>query len=73
MLKYKHGNNIQEQKKKNSKTSESHKFLLNLSQRFDIKSCYKHVALQIYLLHMEKYKKNNKLKIVTRTWNNKFE
>ena len=40
--------------KKNSKTSESHKFVLNLSQRFDLKSSYKHVAFQIFLLHMEK-------------------
>ena len=40
--------------KKNSKTSESHKFVLNLSQRFDLKSSYKHVAFQIFLLHKEK-------------------
>ena len=31
---------------KNSKTSQSHKFVLNLSQRLDLKSSDKHVALQ---------------------------
>ena len=30
----------------NSKTNESHKFILNLSQRLDFKSSNKHVALQ---------------------------
>ena len=31
---------------KNSKTSQSHKFVLNLSQRLDLRSSDKHVALQ---------------------------
>ena len=30
----------------NSKTNEPHKFVLNLSQRLDLKSSNKHVALQ---------------------------
>ena len=30
----------------NSKTNEPHKFLLNLSQRLDLESSNKHVALQ---------------------------
>ena len=30
----------------NNKTNESHKFVLNLSQRLDLKSEDKHVALQ---------------------------
>ena len=30
----------------NSKTNESHKFILNLSQRLDLRSSNKHVALQ---------------------------
>ena len=30
----------------NSKTSESHKFVLNLPQRLDLKNSDKHVALQ---------------------------
>ena len=42
----------------NSKTNELHKFSLNLSQRLDLRSSDKHVALRnIYLLHVEKYKK----------------
>ena len=32
--------------KQNSKTNEPHKFFLNLSQRLDLKSADKHVALQ---------------------------
>ena len=31
---------------KNSKTNESHKFALNLSQRLDLRNLNKHVALQ---------------------------
>ena len=62
----------------NSKTNESHKFVLNLSQRLDLRSLDKHVVLQkfIYLLHMKKYKKqykNNKIKIIAPTWNDEFE
>ena len=33
-------------KTENSKTSEPHKFVLNLSQRSDLRSSNKHVALQ---------------------------
>ena len=33
-------------KKKNSKTNELHKFILNLSQRSDLKSSNKHADLQ---------------------------
>ena len=42
----------------NSKTNEPHKFVLNLSQRLDLRSSNKHVAFQkfVYLLHLEKYK-----------------
>ena len=42
----------------NSKTNESHKFVLNLSQRLDLRSSDKHVALQKFnhLFHLEKYK-----------------
>ena len=40
-----------------SQTNESHIFVLNLSQRLELRSSNKHVALQIYLLHMEKDKK----------------
>ena len=41
----------------NSKTNEPHKFVLNLSQILDLRSSKKHVALQNYLLHVEKFKK----------------
>ena len=52
----------------NSKTNEPHKFLLNLSQRLDLRSLDKHVALQnlsIYYTwkNIRKQYKNNKLKI----------
>ena len=33
----------------NSKRNEPHKFILNLSQRLDLRSLNKHVALQTYL------------------------
>lgn len=62
----------------NSKTNESHKFVLNLSQKLDLSSSNKRVAFQnlfsyyiwenIRLQH-----KNNKFKIKTPTWNDKFE
>ena len=62
---------------KNSKMNERHKFVLNLSQRLDL-SLDKHVALQnlpIYYMWktIRKQYKNNKLKIIAPTWNDKFE
>ena len=62
----------------NSKTNEPHKFLLNLSQRLDLRSLDKHVALQnlsIYYTwkNIRKQYKNNKLKIIAPTWNDKFK
>ena len=45
----------------NSKTNEQRKFVLNLSQRLDLRSSDKHVVLQnLYLLHVEEYKKTVK-------------
>ena len=42
----------------NRKTNEPHKFILNLSQRLELRSSDKHVAHQlIYILHEENYKK----------------
>ena len=41
----------------NSKSNESHEFVLNLSQKVDLKSSNKHVALQNFLLQVEKFKK----------------
>ena len=62
----------------NSETSEPHKFVLNLSQRLGLRSSDKHVALQklsIYYTwkNIRKQYKNNKLKIIARTWNDEFE
>ena len=62
----------------NSKTNESHKFVLNLSQRFDLRSSNKHVYLQtlsIYYIwkNIRQQCKNNKAKIVAPTWNDEFE
>ena len=62
----------------NTKTNESHKFVLNLSQSLDLKSSNKYVALQnlsIYYtwenMKKKQYKINN-LKIIAPTWNDKF-
>ena len=62
----------------NSKTNESHKFVLNLSIRLDLKSSNKHLALQNLSMYgtwknIRKQYKNNKLKIIAPTWNDKFE
>ena len=62
----------------NSKTNEPHKFVLNLSQRLDLISSHKHVAFQnlpIYYTwkNIRKQYRNNKLKIIARTWKAKFE
>ena len=62
----------------NSKTNEPHKFVLNLSQRLDLRSSDKHVALQklsIYYTwkNIRKKYKNNKLKIIAPTWNDELE
>ena len=61
----------------NSKTNEPHKFVLNLSQRLDLKSSNKHVALQNLSINytwknIRKQYKNNKLEIIAPTWNNEF-
>ena len=63
---------------KNSKTSELHKFVLNLLQRLDLRSSNKHVAIQnlpIYYTwkNIRQHYKNNKLKIIAPTWNDEFE
>ena len=62
----------------NNKISEPHKFVLNLSQRLDLRRSGKHVSLQnlsIYYTweYIRKQYKNNKLKIIAPTWNNEFE
>ena len=62
----------------NSKTNEPHKFVLNSSQRIDLRSSDKHVSLKnlpIYYTwkNIRKQYKNSKLKIITPTWNDEFE
>ena len=58
----------------NSKSNEPHKFVLNLSQKVDLKSSNKHVALQNLSIYCRwknsrKQHKNNKLKIIAPSWN----
>ena len=62
----------------NSKTNESHNFVLNLSQKPDLESSNRHVTLQnlsIYYTwkNTRKQYKNNKLKVISPTWNDDFE
>ena len=64
--------------KENSKTIESHKFVLNLSQKLDLRSSNKRVAFQNLSSYyswenIRQQHKNNKLKIKAPTWNDKFE
>ena len=50
-LKHKHRSNIHENR--NSKTSESHKFVINLLQKLDLRSLDKHFALQnLFITHL---------------------
>ena len=60
----------------NSKADELRKFILNLSQRLDLRSSDKHVALQnlsIYCAwkNIRKQNENNKLKIIAPTVRNR--
>ena len=62
----------------NSKTNEPHKFVLNLSQKLDLRSSNKCGALQnlsIYYTwkNIRKQYKNNKLKVIAPAWNDEFE
>ena len=55
-----------------------HKFVLNLSQRLDLKSAEKYVHLQNLFIYctgknIRKQYKNNKLKIIAPAWNDEFE
>ena len=62
----------------NNKTNEPKKFALNLSQRLDLRSSNKQVSRQNLPNHytwknIRKQYKNNKLKLITPTWNDEFE
>ena len=62
----------------NNKTNEPKKFALNLSQRLDLRSSNKYVSRQNLPNHytwknIRKQYKNNKLKLITPTWNDEFE
>ena len=62
----------------NSKTSDPHRLLLNLTDKIDLKREDKYIALsnlRIYYTwkNIKKSYKNNKFKISTPTWNEEFE
>ena len=62
----------------NSKASEPHTFVLNLSQKLDLRSSNKHAALQNFSIcytweNKRQQYKNHKLKITVPTRNDKFE
>ena len=62
----------------NSKTSEPHRLLLNLSDKINLKRSEKYVALSnlsIYYIwkDVKKSYKNNKFKISAPTWNEELE
>ena len=63
---------------KNSKTSDRHRLLLNLTGKIDLKRKDKNIALSnlsIYYTwkNIKKSYKNNKFKISAPTWNEEFE
>ena len=63
---------------KNSGTSDSHRLLLNLTDKIDLKRNDKYVALSnLTICYTWKNRKNscknNKLKISAQTWNEEFE
>ena len=62
----------------NSKTNKPRKFVLNLSQRLNLRSSNKHVSFQNLFIYytwknMRKQYKNNKLKTIAPTWNDEFK
>ena len=65
-------------KKENSKMNELPKYVLNLSERLDLKSSNKQVALQNLSTYytrknIRKHYKSNELNIIAPTWNDEFE
>ena len=62
----------------NSKTNESHKYVINFPQNLDLRSSDKHVALQNLSLvytwkNIRKQYKNNEIKIIAPKRNDEFE
>ena len=62
----------------NSKTSNSHRLLLNLSDKINLKTSGKYLALPSLSIcytmkNIKKSYNNNKFKISTPMWNKKFE
>ena len=62
----------------NSKMNEPRKLVLNLSQKLNLRSSSKHVALQNFSIYhtwkdIRKQYKNNQLKIIAPTWNYEFD
>ena len=65
-------------KRINSKKSEPHKYVLNLSQGVGLRNSKKHVTLQNFSIYytwknIRKQYENNNLKIITPKWNDEFE
>ena len=63
---------------KTNKTSDIHRLILNLSDKINLKRSDKFVALSNLSMYytwenIKNSHKNNKLKISTPTWNDKFE
>ena len=61
-----------------SKTNEPHKYILNVSQRLDLKSSNEHFALQNVAIYytwknIRKQYKNIKLKIIAPKWNDRLK
>ena len=62
----------------NSQTNEPYQFVLNMSQRLQLRSSDKHVAPQNLFVYqtwknIRKQYRKNKLKIIARTGNDEFE
>ena len=63
---------------RNSKTFNSHRLLINLTDKIDLKREYKYIALSNLSIYqtwknMKKSYKNNKFKMSALTWNEKLE
>ena len=62
----------------NSKTNEAHKFIYNLLRILDLRCLNKPAALQNLFIYftwknIRQQYKNNKLRIITQTWNDEFQ